>query len=160
MTRNRMGAIGRGAAALSLLLAAGCQMGTPISPVRLEAEQRRLLAPFLDDVEVGCVNLVIAMSPALYPFVSQPATDPIIHKFTDQEIAGIREKSWINLGGNPATGFVVTVGENPELPSGGQVAATRFRVIRSVVLRIIEHEHNEMTFDLDATGPPLLLIDG
>ena len=161
MYRTWIGARLRRGAVLPLLLIGACQSGSPVSEAQLDLEHRRLLRPFLTDREVGCAQLVVEMSPTLYRFVSQPAMDPNVHKFTEQVVAGVNEKSWLNLGGDPSTGFVVSIGENSELTVGAPAtnAATRFSVVHSVVLRVIEHAHTGMMFDVDATGPPLLVIE-
>ena len=126
-------------ACMSLL---GCA-ATSATPEQQLAAERRLLAPFLRETEVGCSELTVELTGNFHKNVGQPAIDTRVHLARKEQGDGFVDTVWTNRIGDPKTSFVVTIGEAGELtePGTGSRPHTRFTVVNQVRVRVFEGRH-------------------
>lgn len=143
------------------VLAGSCAGYQQASPEQVEQEERRLLRPFTSGIEVGCNELVVELTANFNDNVSRPAVDPRLHRVQRSEGEGYKEVQWINLAGDLAGAFTVTVGEPDRFEEGGYVRGneTRFTVLRGVRIRIWEGRR-PMTLEAMAEGDVVVLDGG
>lgn len=146
---------------VSFLLFLTACAGTPATPAETKLAERRMLQPFLRDVEVRCDELVVEMTGNFYVNVSQPAIDVRQHDARKEPGAGWLDTVWVNKLGAPGGAFLVVIGEaSPvEVPGRLVTTQTRFRVGHQVRFRVFEGEH-PLTLVVRATGAPVRITEG
>lgn len=146
---------------LPLLAACGAAASATVSDEQRLLAERRLLAPFLADREIGCGELLVEITGNFHACVGQPAVDRTRHEAREHREAGFVEKVWTNPTGLPDAAFVITIGEPAQLGDSGFVPGkkTTFRVVNQVRLRIYE-ERREMTLNATAGGAFVFVKDG
>lgn len=144
-----------------LLAACGAASSAAVSDEQRQLAERRLLAPFVADREVGCGELQIEITGNFHACVGQPAIDRTRHDVGERRERGFVEKVWTNPTGLPDAAFVITIGEPAQLGDSGFVAGSRttFRVVNQVRLRIYEGRR-EMTLNATAGGAFVFVKDG
>lgn len=158
---NRHGTnTGRGAAALLMVVAAGCGSGAPVAPDKVRLSEQQLLVPFARDVVVGCGELEIACTANFHANISQPAFNKQVHSMVKNQLADGTETVWTNTSGNPDSGFVVTIGPIADLaePSHSPQPRTKFRVVNQVRLKVYEGTH-ALALDARAHGGFAYVLD-
>jgi hypothetical protein len=148
-------------AAFAGLAALGaCAAPEPATPEQRRLAEQRLLLPFEQPVEVGCGELTIEMTGNFHPFVGQPGVDPSRHRVDRSESDEFLETTWTNPTGDPATPFVVTIGDPGEFTDAGFVPGvqTRFTVVRQVRLRVFRGRR-ELALNVTAEGEFVIVRD-
>lgn len=133
---------------------------TPPATVEQRAQaERRLLAPFVVDREVGCGELRIELTGNFHGNVARPAHDAQWHSLTREQGDGFVETVWTNRSGLPEHAFVLAVGETREIPDGAAPPLrTRFRVVNQLRVRVYE-DRRPLTLAATAAGV-VLVRDG
>lgn len=136
-----------------VLALAACGTAPDATPEQKAQAERRLLAPFLAGMEVGCGELLVEVTGNLYPYVGQPAVDPERHTKVREEGSGFVDTVWTNTAGVPESAFIVMIGDPPELTETGWQPGrqTRFRVVNQVRLRVYE-DRRPLTLNATAGG--------
>jgi hypothetical protein len=131
----------------------------PATPEQRAQEERRLLAPFLAEREVGCGELLVELTGNLYAYVGQPAVDPARHVKSKETGDGYVDTVFTNQTGDPSAAFTLTIGEAQKWTgaSGGFVLGkqTRFKVVHQVRIRVYE---DRRAFLLNATAGGDVLV--
>lgn len=139
------------------VLVAACS-GPPATPEQRRLAEQRLLAPFLAGAGIACTELQIDITPNFHPHVGQPAPDPQAHTVVREQGATFRDTVWTNVTGDPDRGFVLTIGQPPELTERGVELRqqTTFRVVNQVRLRVHE-DRRPMLLSVRAGGQFVLV---
>jgi hypothetical protein len=141
-----------------LLALAACGATSASVEQRAQAE-RRLLAPFLVDREVGCTELRVELTGNFHGNVGRPAHDPQRHTMTREQGDGFVETVWTNTSGALENAFVLAVGSTQEIPDGASAPPrTRFRVVNQLRVRVYE-DRRPLTLAATAAGV-VLVQDG
>ncbi|MBM3961455.1 MAG: hypothetical protein FJ306_06085 [Planctomycetes bacterium] len=130
----------------------------PATPEQRAQAERRLLAPFAADREVGCTELRVELTSNFHGNVGRPSRDPKRHSMTREQGDGYVETVWTNLWGAPEAGFVLAIGPTEEIP-GAAAARTRFRVVNQVRVRVYE-DRRPLTLGVVAAGKVVLVREG
>lgn len=138
----------------TVLVLAACK-GAPVTPEQRRLEERRLLAPFLAAVEVGCGELEIEITGNFHANVGQPGFVPDQHQVSRQKGKGYAETVWTNVSG--VTPLVLTIGDPGVLDEKGLTPGPRttFTVMNRVRLRTYE-DSRPLMLDVRASGPVLV----
>ncbi len=140
-----------------VVLGAACA-GTPATPEQRQLAERRLLGPFLGDVQVVANELVIEITRNFHGNVGQPAVDQTVHEFRKERGDGFVDTVWTNKLGDVGSAFAVTIGEAAQFTEKGlqHGQQTRFKVLNQVRLRVYE-DQRALTLNARASGPILLV---
>lgn len=146
---------------LMLLLGLPSCGTAPASAEQLRLEQRRLLAPFLQPVQVTCADLVVECTANFHGNVGQPAVDARAHDMRKEEGQGYVDTIWVNRTGQASTALTVTLGERAEFTEQGLVRGpqTRFFVQHRVRLRVWR-DQRALALDAQANGQVVLRWPG
>lgn len=138
----------------TVLVLAACK-GLPVTPEQRRLEERRLLAPFLAAVEVGCGELEIEITANFHANVGQPGFVPERHQVSRQKGHGYAETVWTNLSGHA---LVLTIGDPGVLNDKGLTPGQRttFTVMNRVRLRTYE-DARPLMLDVRASGPVVMV---
>jgi len=136
----------------TVLVLAACK-GAPVTPEQRRLEERRLLAPFLAAVEVGCEELEIEITGNFHANVGQPGFVPEWHQKSRQKGHGYAETVWTNVAGVERHELVLTIGDPGVLNDKGLTPGPRttFTVVNRVRLRIYE-DSRPLMLDVRASG--------
>lgn len=139
------------------MLVAACA-GTPATPEQQRLAERRLLEPFVKDVQVGCNELVVELTRNFHGYVGQPAVDNTVHDFRKERGDGYVDTIWTNRLGDTRAAFTVTIGDRAEFAEGElrRGDQTRFTVVKQVRMRVFE-DARELSLSVHATGPVVLV---
>jgi hypothetical protein len=139
-------------------LLTSCGAPPPVDPQQQQAEELRLLSPFLAAREVGCGELLVELTANFHDNVGQPAIDKARHTVARENGDGYVDTVWTNRAGTADAAFEITIGETPELGDRGLIAgrATRFRVVNQLRLRVYEGRRG-LTLNATAGGAFLLV---
>lgn len=141
-----------------LPLVAGCA-AEPATPEQRQQAERRLLAPFLVDREVGCTELRVELTGNFHGNVGRPGVDAQRHSVTREQGDGFVETVWTNLSGAPDAAFALTIGSVQEIPGLDPAAQrTRFRVVNQLRVRVYE-DRRPLTLSAVAGGKLVLVKD-
>ncbi|MFN9334361.1 MAG: hypothetical protein ACK6D1_17365, partial [Planctomycetota bacterium] len=110
----------------------------PATPEQRAQAERRLLAPFAVDREVGCTELRVELTSNFHGNVGRPSHDAKRHSMTREQGDGYVETVWTNLSGAPDAAFVLTIGPTQEIPGAAAAPRTRFRVVTQLRVRVYE----------------------
>ena len=137
------------------LVLAACK-GLPVTPEQRHLEERRLLAPFLAAVEVGCGELEIEITGNFHAHVGQPGFVPEWHQVSRQKGHGYAETVWTNVSG--VAPLVLTIGDPGVLNEKGLTPGPRttFTVMNRVRLRTYE-DSRPLLLDVRASGPVVIV---
>lgn len=136
-----------------VVLLAACA-GTPATPEQRAQAERRLLAPFLEQREVGCSELSIEVTPNLYACVGQPSFDANRHVRKREQGDGFVDTVFTSKTGDAGSAIVLTIGEAQQVTDKGKLVLgkqTRFRVVNQLRVRVWEDRH-PMTLSATAGG--------
>ena len=141
----------------TVLVLAACK-GAPVTPEQRRLEERRLLAPFLAAVEVGCEELEIEITGNFHANVGQPGFVPEWHQKSRQKGHGYAETVWTNVAGVERHEFVLTIGDPGVLNDKGLTPGPRttFTVVNRVRLRIYE-DSRPLMLDVRASGQVVMV---
>ena len=139
----------------TVLVLAACK-GAPVTPEQRRLEERRLLAPFLAAVEVGCGELEIEITGNFHANVGQPGFVPDRHQVSRQKGNGYAETVWTNVSG--VAPLVLTIGDPGVLSEKGLTPGPRttFTVMNRVRLRTYE-DSRPLLLDVRASGPVVMV---
>ena len=140
------------------VLFAACASEPATVEPRAQAE-RRLLAPFAVDREVGCTELRVELTGNFHGNVGRPLHDQKRHSMTREQGDGYVETVWTNLSGATDAAFVLAVGPTQEIPGAAPAARTRFRVVNQVRIRVYE-DRRPLTLAAAAAGRIVLVREG
>lgn len=131
----------------------------PATPEQRAQAERRLLAPFAVDREVGCTELRVELTSNFHFNVGRPSHDGKRHSMTREQGDGYVETVWTNLTGAPDAPFVLTIGPTDEIPGAAAAPRTRFRVVNQLRVRVYE-DRRPLTLGAAAAGKVVLLREG
>ena len=141
----------------TVFVLAACK-GAPVTPEQRRLEERRLLAPFLAAVEVGCGELEIDITGNFHANVGQPGFVPEWHQVSRQKGNGYAETVWTNVAGAASHALVLTIGDPGVLSDKGLTPGPRttFTVMNRVRLRTYE-DSRPLMLDVRASGPVVMV---
>jgi len=144
------------------LVAAACSSpGTMATPEQRAQEERRLLAPYLADREVGCGELVVEATGNLYAYIGQPAVDESRVVKTREDGDGFVDTVYTSKAPDAAFPIRLTIGEAQKwTASGGFVLGkqTTFKVVNQLRVRLYE-DRRPFTLNASAGGGFVLVKD-
>ena len=142
---------------VAVLALAACK-NAPVTPEQRRLEERRLLAPFLGAVEVGCGELEIDITGNFHANVGQPGFVPEWHQVSRHRGDGYAETVWTNVSGSAPHALVLTIGDPGVLSDKGLTPGLRtsFTVMNQVRLRTYE-DSRPLMLDVRASGAVVMV---
>jgi hypothetical protein len=125
-----------------------------VTPEQRAQAERRLLAPFLSQREIGCGELFVEVTPNLYTCVGQPSFDTNRHLRKREQGDGFVDTVFTSKTGDADSALLLTIGEPQQVNDKGKLVLgrqTRFTVVNQVRLPVWEERH-AMTLNATAGG--------